>query len=136
MKNDIVALFQKVSKTTDFLPSNINLHDYILKIIQNSTIICQYTEGQLIGLVSYYDNDNTKVSSFLSMIIVDPNSHKKKIGSNLLEASIRDLKLKGFLNYYLEVKKNNYKAIRLYEKYGFEFVHTKKDFNKMRLILQ
>ena len=97
----------------------ISINDYVDKILNNSTIVPYFMQGDLKGFISYYNNDASKQHSFLTMILISKEYQGKGIGKLLLELSINDLKKSGFVHYSLEVLKTNEKAINLYSNYGF-----------------
>ncbi len=62
--------------------------------------------------------DRIEISDFL----VEEEFRDQKIGSKLLEYLINYAKDNHFVNITLEVKKDNNRAIHLYQKYGFKEV--------------
>lgn len=109
----------------------IPIEQYINKIILYSTIIPYYVNGNLKGIISYYNNDIKKENSFLTLILISKDYQGQGLGKLLIEMSIKDLKKKGFKYYSLEVLKTNQKAIKLYEAYGF---HKKENRNDLWLM--
>lgn len=61
-------------------------------------------------------------------IAVHPDYRKLGIASMLLENAVGDLKANGCKNMYLEVRATNYAARKLYEKFGFKIVGTRKKY--------
>ena len=53
------------------------------------------------------------------------------VGSRLMEMLIEFAKKKGLASIYLEVRSDNLRAIRLYQKYGFEKIGTYRGFFKI-----
>lgn len=59
---------------------------------------------------------------------VDPSLRRKGVGSFLLNALMEQGRQQGIERFTLEVRVSNEAAIRLYEKYGFRSVGTRKNF--------
>ena len=100
-----------------------NLDSYL----NNENYIILVNEDEIVNafMIIYKNIDYYE----LEAIVVDINNRRKKIASKLLDY---------FLNNYdqnntsiiLEVAVNNENAIRLYKKYGFEIIHTRKNYYK------
>lgn len=65
-------------------------------------------------------------------IDVHPEFQNKGLGKNLLKYAIFKIKKKGYKNVTLQVDENNAKALKLYEKFGFEIVEKYKANHKLR----
>ena len=61
-------------------------------------------------------------------IAVLPKYENQGIGSSLMRHMINDCQKRGIENITLEVRKDNHKAIHLYEKNGFKSVATRKNY--------
>lgn len=119
MKHQLIELITKHNSGEKGLNITIPIDQYVDKIINFSTIVPYYYQGNLIGFISYYNNDSTKRNAFLTMILISKDFQGKGIGKLLLDFSIQDLKNSGFEFYTLEVSQNNANAISLYKSYGF-----------------
>lgn len=97
-----------------------DVKNYVNKIWTKSKIVSILNGGDLQGFISYYANDNANEQAFLTMIALDPRFQGAGLGKILIQASIKDLKAKGFRYYKLKVEKSNKKARRLYESLGFK----------------
>ena len=64
----------------------------------------------------------------ITNIAVDPSLRRKGVGSFLLNALMEQGRQQGIERFTLEVRVSNEAAIRLYEKYGFRSVGTRKNF--------
>lgn len=73
---------------------------------------------------------NSYVDSFahLLKILVHPDNRGRHFGEDLLNESMKRLKLEGIKSFFLEVEESNCNAIKLYEKCGFKTIHVKKHF--------
>ncbi len=120
MKKQLVNLLYENNSKEDGINIIIPIEQYVEKIISHSTIIPYYVNGNLKGVISYYNNDEAKEHSFLTLILISKDFQGKGLGKLLLQMSINDLKNKGFAYYSLEVLKSNEKAIRLYANNGFQ----------------
>lgn len=61
-------------------------------------------------------------------IAIHPNYQCQKLGFTLLNALIEQLRNKGILTLWLEVRESNQNAIRLYEKLNFNEVDIRKNY--------
>ena len=90
-----------------------------------SKILIYKEDENIIGFVNYYDMyDRFEIAH----ILVAKEHQNKKIGSKLMEQVIEIGKNKNIINITLEVKSNNNKAIKLYEKYNFKNVAIRKNY--------
>lgn len=84
-----------------------------------------YEEKEVLGYIStVYSGEQVEILN----ICVDKNSQNKKIGTKLLSYIINyfyDLKTRSFI---LDVRRNNLRAIHLYEKFGFKQIHVRKNY--------
>ena len=70
----------------------------------------------------------SRIFSILLKILIIPSFRQQNLASFLLSKSIMILGEDGIKNVYLEVEQTNSSALKLYEKYGFNIIHSKKDF--------
>lgn len=61
-------------------------------------------------------------------IAIHPECRRKGLAIHLLKHTIEELSSKGVTEFYLEVREGNGEAIRLYRKFGFEFVGRRKKY--------
>ena len=106
---------------------SLDVVEYVEKIKEHASIISVHNNDSLVAFIAYYDNDPNFDFAFLSMLAVCNDFKGMGYGKSLLEISIRKIEKKGFKRYGLEVKKNNFDAIKLYEKYGFVFKEKRKN---------
>ena len=86
---------------------NENKFSNMAVILSNSTI------------VGFYDYWVTFDSATIAQIAIDPAYQRQHLGSLLMEEILKDAKAKKVRTITLEVRKNNEKAVNLYQKYGF-----------------
>ncbi len=80
---------------------------------------------RLIGFAVIY---NTKITTDLLTIGVDPEFQGRKLGSMLLRDTLQVALEKNIQECFLEVRVSNYIAQNLYKKYGFEQVGIRKNY--------
>ena len=119
MSNQLKEFLSQVNMEANGELLKIDIPQYVDKLIKNATIISIDKNGQLIAFIAYYDNDPDCELAFLSMLAVESGSKKMGYGNTLLQISIKEIEKKGFKRYGLEVIKDNFKAIQLYENMGF-----------------
>ena len=120
MKEQLYSLLHENNSKNKGINILIPLQQYVEKICMHSTIIPYYVSNEMKGVVSYYNNDSEGEKAFLTLLLIKEDYQGKGLGKFLLEISIKDLKGKGFKYYSLEVLKDNIRAIKLYEAFGFE----------------
>lgn len=82
-------------------------------------------EGVCVGFAVFY---LTAPESELPDIVVSESYRGRGIGKLLLDASLRELSLRGVDTVFLEVRVSNERAQALYEKMGFEEIGRRKYF--------
>ena len=76
-------------------------------------------DNKEIGYIEYsYLYDRVEIDD----VLVEESYRNKKIASKLMEYLVEYCKEQNVFNITLEVRENNYIAIKLYEKYGFKKV--------------
>jgi ribosomal-protein-alanine N-acetyltransferase len=61
-------------------------------------------------------------------IAVDKKYQNQKLGSQLLEKSLPELKMRGVKSFFLEVANDNQAALKLYTRFNFKQVGTRKGY--------
>ncbi len=117
---DIIYDFDKVFKPT--LSERLDdLELYSEKIYNNANVFVVEENNDYIGLLVFYTNNVNHGVAFLSQIGVKHKAQNRKIGTLLLELCIDISRCNGMSKLKLEVDALNFKAIKLYKKYGFKF---------------
>ena len=121
------------------IDSIVNLENNALGETLGKDMLHDILTNPIMKAYSYIDND--KVLGYISVsfdgeileilnFCVDINYQNKKIGKKLLNyAIINNYKL-GCKSVILEVRKDNLRAIHLYESFGFKIISTRKNYYK------
>ncbi len=121
---DIFSVIKLASQTLTekYSPS---LFSYFYETNPDGFIIANFNYkiiGFLIGVK--INNQKTKIL----MLSVSPKYQKQKIGTKLLEEFIKRGQKEKINKIELEVRTDNYKAIKFYEKHGFKIMLKRKEF--------
>ena len=79
-------------------------------------------------IVGFYDYWVTFDSATIAQIAIDPAYQRQHLGSKLMEEILKDATAKKVRTITLEVRKNNEKAVKLYQKYGFKQILIKEKY--------
>lgn len=109
------------------LSLRVNLMEYAEKLSTKSTFIYYVKSNKIIGLIAFYENQNTIDFAYISLICILKDSQAKGIGTNLLKKCITYLKIKKFHSVKLEVDSENINALSFYSKFGFHIQDKKKE---------
>ena len=120
-------LFEVDDEFIPSLSSQMNIVEYIDKIIKNAVIIPIYVMGRMEAFIAIYCNDYDSYIGYLTMIIVRKGYRSKGFGKLLVNSAIDLLKELKFKKLRLEVFKSNNKAYLLYKKLGFEVYKENSD---------
>lgn len=104
----------------EFLSSDISVDGYIAKLKKYAYFTYIESCDNLIGFCSYYANDNINKMGFISMVIVATEYRGKGVAEVLVESALKLMKLEGMHTCKLEVRCDNFRAIKVYEKLGFK----------------
>ena len=72
-----------------------------------------------VGYVAMYANDAQSRTAYVTLLAVRPGCQRMGIGEGLMKAAMALARRRGMKAVKLEVKKDNHKAIGLYERLGF-----------------
>ena len=115
------------------LSSYVDISEYSKKIYNKSKRFEAYCQNKLIGLIAIYIN---KDDSFITNVSVSQNFTGKDISQNLLNNCKKFIKnLNHHHSIFLEVKLENFRAIKFYKRHSFFIVENNEDNYKMQLKL-
>jgi len=87
----------------------------------NSAILVSRVKGEIVGfIIGKTYMDKKPATGQILTIDVSPKHRRKGIGQRLLQEIEKTLKDKGVKICYLEVRENNFVALRLYQKLGYK----------------
>lgn len=138
----IINLLKKIDEETTFMlrePGEFQLSiEQEEKLLQDmidsktSTLITAEYEGKIIGTCGINGNTRKRLAHTASLGIAIEKEHwGQGIGRKLMEAGIKWAKESGITRLTLEVDTDNYKAINLYIKLGFEIEGTHRNDKRM-----
>ena len=90
------------------------------KLHKYARVIGVKEDNKIIGFAGFYCNDSKNRNAYLSLIAVDPYWRKQGVGKVLLNEVKLQASNMGMNQLVLEVRKENIKAIKFYQKSGFE----------------
>lgn len=119
----------------DFVPplsTYVDISEYSKKLYTQSKRFEAFYQNKLVGLISIYINEN---DSFITNVSVNKNFTGKDISQNLLDNCKNFIKNLNHHSIFLEVKLENFRAIKFYKKHSFFIVKNNEDNYKMQLKL-
>lgn len=120
-KKDIIDIYNIGNQYKNNFQKTFNIENYLMN--NNYIILVNVLEKVNAFIIVYKNIDFFE----LEMIIVDKEFREKGIASKLIEHFFSNYTKKDQI-ILLEVATDNLKAIRLYEKYGFEIINTRKKY--------
>ena len=118
------SFFKSLEKSFDKVFTSEN----VKKDIKNNSFTNYFTyiiDSKPVAFINYYIMYERAELININVL----NSYQnRKIASKLIEYMINDCMNKKVTNITLEVNKTNYKAIRLYQKYGFKQIGIRKGY--------
>ena len=119
MRDDLINFLETLNNDLKGTLLSVNIPEYVDKIQNFATIVSISKKGEIKAFIAFYENDKNIEIAYLTLIAVCKDCWQLGYGKKLLEFSINEIKKKGYKLYRLEVKEDNSKAIKFYEKYGF-----------------
>ena len=119
MRDDLINFLETLNNDLKGTLLSVNIPEYVDKIQNFATIVSISKKGEIKAFIAFYENDKNIEIAYLTLIAVCKDCWQLGYGKKLLEFSINEIKKKGYKLYRLEVKEDNLKAIKFYEKYGF-----------------
>ncbi len=102
------------------LSEGLDIDAYAEKIVRHAITFEAWQEGLLVGLVAAYINDVERRISYVTNVTVEPVLMGKDVAAILFESCLASAREKDFDAMELEVAQDNHRAIRFYEKFGFQ----------------
>lgn len=97
---------------------------YLKKILDKKILIIEF-DKEFVGFICFeFIFDQAEVYKF----VIKKEHRKKKLGLLLMEYFINEMKDKGVLKIFLEVRVDNSSAISFYEKFNFKKLRKIKDY--------
>ncbi|KXB44741.1 putative ribosomal-protein-alanine acetyltransferase [Tissierellia bacterium KA00581] len=97
---------------------------YLKKILDEKILIIEFNK-EFVGFICFeFIFDQAEVYKF----VIKKEHRKKKLGLLLMEYFINEMKDKGVLKIFLEVRVDNSSAISFYEKFNFKKLRKIKDY--------
>ena len=119
--NDIIKIEEET--LNESLGFNM-LNDILTNDIMKAYV---YVDNKILGYISVsFDGNTLEILNFC----VDKNNQGKSIGKKLLNYAIINAFKEKCKNVILDVRKDNNRAINLYESFGFKLIHTRKNYYK------
>ncbi|MEA3259790.1 MAG: GNAT family N-acetyltransferase [Pseudomonadota bacterium] len=119
----IFQFFEIVDK--EFSPplsERVNLTVYANKLAAEAVNLFVVEGNRDIAHAAFYCNDIKFNVAYISSIAVLPNFHGSGVAGNLLDEIFERCLSKGMALLRLEVDVENLRAVKFYEKYGFQIV--------------
>ena len=104
------------------ISSMTDLPAYCDKLVTHAEVLIVTHDGNDIGYIAFYANDEAQRYAFLSAVAVKPDYHGRGIGASLLCQAMARAKDKGMERMRLEVRQLNHAAVSLYRKFEFNEV--------------
>lgn len=123
----------------DFIPrlsDRVEIIDYAKKIARNAARFEAWSDGNLVGLIAAYCNDQERQIAYITSVSLLRAWTGKGIAAHLLGQCVERVKVSGMRQISLEVAQANTSAIKLYEKSGFTVSNATGPFVGMNLYLK
>jgi ribosomal-protein-alanine N-acetyltransferase len=126
LKESVVTNLYKIDNA--YFPTPWDLNSWSSFLSDSGKVLFVLTNSdEIIGFSMFQFSDIDRFAHLLKILII-PSYREQSLGSFLLSKSLVSLREKGVANFYLEVEQGNQSALKLYEKSGFNIIHSKKDF--------
>jgi ribosomal-protein-alanine N-acetyltransferase len=112
-----------------------NIDAYLEKLAEKAEVLLWLQPSATAGFIAFYCNDPDRKVAFISMVVVDPGAGGQGIGAALVRQVLETARDRSFGRVELEVHRENRRAVRLYESFGFASVEEEGDFLKMAVRL-
>lgn len=102
--------------------NSISVEEYSSKLFNKAFNYIKKVNDEEVGFISYYANDTETKTAYIALVGVIPEYKGKGIAQELMNHCIQQCVELDMNKIRLEVKKNNCRAIRFYEKNKFHVV--------------
>lgn len=117
-------------------PKIAAVKEFFPDVWSEGTLISSFLSGRFFGLMVEENGDETGFITYslaqpeadIESVFVFPDKRLKGFGGALIDGAIEDLKNRGVNKIFLEVRKNNAPAIKLYSKKGFNEISVRKKY--------
>jgi ribosomal protein S18 acetylase RimI-like enzyme len=112
---------------TDFVPAlsaRVQVPEYAEKLVSHAARFEAWQHGILVGLIAAYCNDRESRGAYITSVSVLADLQRHGVGACLLRRCLEYLIDQEFKYVELQVDSRNDKAIRLYERFGFQAVRA------------
>lgn len=116
IKEILLAFHDCFPKVLDRVPS---FDEYAQKLSQNAEVISMINDGNVIGYLAYYANDQVDYIGYITLIGILPGFQKLGYGQTLIKYCFELMKKSGMKTAKLEVSIDNISAMSFYKKIGF-----------------
>ena len=114
--NDI----ETIKKLGLLINKNFNKVNNLEEIINNNKIIGYYSDNKLVGFLMF--ETNYEITDLI-YVVVEPIYRRRGIGYSLVKYLVENTNTDKIM---LEVRCDNDSAIRLYKKFGFKIINTRR----------
>lgn len=97
-----------------------DLKQYAEKLAENADTFVIEEKNMSAGFISFYANDDKEEHSFIVLLAVLPEFQGKRLAQKLLDRCMIESTNKNKKGVKLEVMKDNYSAVRFYERNNFK----------------
>lgn len=105
-----------------------DIDQYVVKLLENSENYYACENGEILGYICFYANDNVTKCAYISQLCVKKGIRNKGIGSFLMNECKKLSKNSGMNKIELEVNKNNENAISFYKRNEFIYSEKKSEY--------
>lgn len=124
---EIQKYFEKNKNMLAEMFNRVDLYDFSVKLSLNAKHFYAYEGEEMVGFIAAYFNDPINRVAYISTVSVVLSYQGKGLGSKLLNEACLYAKEKDFRAIKLQVRKENNKALRWYEGFGFSILETLED---------
>lgn len=115
------------------LSSRVEIAAYAHKLVSHATRFEAWQQGRLIGLIAAYCNEAESRCAYISNVSVLAELQHHGVATQLLKRCLQYMNEREFAHVELEVDSRNDKAIRLYQRFGFQMLRADGSLSVMSL---